>query len=181
MQPDDIELVRDPKIGDYLNECQLKTCDNPEYKYLWLGTYRFDYSSTKFTGEDIDAFKIKYEESTAGYIQWYHDWSNNSVPSFSIYIEPRLIGSGIGVIALLKFFDYIFIERGIRKISHTVCTANIRAFKVFSKHIPCTLVGVRKQDVKLCDNTYADIAEFELMQYEYIAFKTQGNSPYAKE
>jgi hypothetical protein len=173
MQPDDIELVRDPKIGDYLNECQLRSCDDPVYKYLWLGTYRYNYANTEFTGETMDAFKIKCEGKDAGYIMWYHDWSNNSVPSFSIYINPKYIGSGIGVIALLKFFDYIFIERGIRKISHTVCTANGRAFKVFSKYIPCTLVGVRKQDVRLCDNTYADIAEFELMHYEYVAFKNK--------
>jgi len=108
MQPDDIELVRDPKIGDYLNECQLKTCDNPEYKYLWLGTYRFDYSSTKFTGEDIDAFKIKYEESTAGYIQWYHDWSNNSVPSFSIYRAQthRLGHRCYSAIKILRLYIY---------------------------------------------------------------------------
>ena len=164
-------LIRDSEIGKYINQCQLKTFDNIEYKYLWLGTYRLDYSNTAFNGWTDDAFKIKYKDVDAGFIRWYYDRDNESISSVIIYLEPNFLNSGLGVISLVKFLDYIFIERGIRKVTHTVCPENKRAFKIYNKCPASKLVGIHRREVKLWDNTYADLAEFDIMKEDYISFR----------
>lgn len=171
MKTNNLVLVRDSEIGKYINECQLKTFDNQEYKYLWLGTYRSDFSNTVFTGWSDDAFKIKYKDIDVGVIKWSYDRDYDFVYSVMIYIEPEFLNSGLGVISLVKFLDYIFIERGIRKVKHTVCPKNKRAFKIYNKCAASSFVGIHKKEVKLWDNTYADLAEFEIMKEDYLSFR----------
>lgn len=163
-----IKFIRSQKAVSDHNDLELSVMDNPEYVYYTLGGFHEDTHLDHY-GWNQDLVEIFYNDKSVGFLKWNISIAHQCTDNVAIILKKDYLNSGIGVLAIVKWIDYVFNDLRYRKISFDCVGENIRGREIYelSVDIGGSKVGVKKQDIKLRDGLFHDLHCYEVLREDF--------------
>ena len=155
---------------DELKRLHLNTWHNEKYKYY---NYRLFWEMPKFeesTWNGHDFVSINKKGEIVGAVGYSINRTTESVCGLGIinFTEDATFGKDV-----LQAIEDIFEKFNFRKLSFCVVIGNPieKTYDRLIQKYGGRIVGVEKEETKLCDNRYYDVKRYEILRSEYIKIK----------
>lgn len=161
-----IQFQRTDDMNNIRKEILFEEFDNPRYQFLFGADWDEVPIPLKEFGWSADMLLIIWMGNSVGYIKWDISRTHNKITNPVIAIKRKYLDKGIGVTALVKWLDYMLVQRRFRKIEFQCHADNAPALRLYSQitDLGGKRVGVAKKGHKLHDGKYHDVVLFEILR-----------------
>lgn len=158
------------KYTDELKKLYINTWHNEKYKYY---NYRSFWEMPKFeesTWDGHDFVSLNKKGEVIGAIGYSINRPTESVCGLGIinFTDDPMFGKDV-----IQAMKDIFEKYNFRKMSCCVVIGN-PVEKTYDRLIPKyggRIVGIEKEETKLCDNKYYDVKRYEILREDYMRAK----------
>jgi hypothetical protein len=162
----------------YETQLQLKFAEtwfNEKFKYYHNSCYR-DKFTVKDSSWNKHEFVSLHNGEVIGYLAYSIDreiYSASSLGIINFYNDANLTF----VKDLHKFLQDIFDKFNFNKINFTVVVGNPieKSYDRFVQKYGGRIVGFRKNDIRLIDNSLVDLKLYEILREDYLKSKSEVN------
>ncbi|MNK69768.1 hypothetical protein D3C87_891640 [compost metagenome] len=139
-----------------------------EYKYYWNYSYREKYKASESTWTRHE-FVSRDKDGLIGYLGYSIDRETDAADGLAI-INFKNDANIIFAKDLYQFLSEVFCKYKFNKLNYSVVVGNPieRSYDRLTKKYGGRIVGTKKREVKLIDNTLYDLKMYEILREEYM-------------